>query len=135
MLERGEPAVNVATLVPNGNLRLATAGLVERPSTPDELQQMKNMLAQALEEGAFGFSTGLEYGPERGCSEAEIVELCKATAKTGGIYATHTRNQAGEAKEAIDEAIHSSAAADIPLQISHISVVARLIVDGRFAVK
>ena len=134
-LERETPAVNVATLVPNGNLRLATAGLVDRPSTSDELKQMKNMLSQALEEGAFGFSTGLEYGPERGCSEAEIVELCKVTANAGGIYATHTRNRTGEAKEAIAEAIRTSAAADVALQISHISVVARLIEDGRGAVK
>ena len=135
VLARGTPAVNVATLVPNGNLRLATAGLVDRPATSDELKQMKHMLSQALEEGAFGFSTGLEYGPERGCSEAEIVELCKLAAQAGGIYATHTRNRTGEAVEAIDEAIRASAAADVPLQISHISVVARLIEDGRFAVQ
>ena len=135
VLERQTPAVNVVTLVPNGNLRLATGGLVDRPSTRDELKQMKIMLAQALEEGAFGLSTGLEYGPERGCSEAEIVELCKVTAHAGGIYATHTRNRTGEAREAIEEAIRTSAAADVPLQISHISVVARLIEDGQFAVK
>ena len=134
-LQRQTPAVNVATLVPNGNLRLATAGLVDRPATSGELAQMKRMLSQALEEGAWGFSTGLEYGPERGCSEAEIVQLCKLTARAGGIYATHTRNRAGEAKEAIAEAIRTSAAADVPLQISHISVVARLIDDGRKAVQ
>ena len=73
-LEAGKPAVNVVSLVPNGNLRLAVAGLVDRPSTPDELRQMKNLLTQSLEEGAFGFSTGLEYGPERDCTEAEIIE-------------------------------------------------------------
>ena len=54
-LEAGKPTVNVATLVPNGNLRLAVAGLVDRPSTPDELRQMKSLLVQSLEEGAFGF--------------------------------------------------------------------------------
>jgi len=134
-LQRQTPAVNVLTLVPNGNLRLATAGLVDRPATANELAQMQRMLSRAFEEGAWGFSTGLEYGPERGCSEAEIVQLCKLTARAGGIYATHTRNRAGQPQEAIAEAIRTSAAADVPLQISHISVVARLIDDGREAVQ
>lgn len=133
-LEAGRPAVNVVSLAPNGNLRLAVAGLVERPSTPDELKQMKKLLAQSLEEGAFGFSTGLEYGPERGCTEAEIAALGRVTANAGGIYATHTRNRAGEAVETIAEAIRTAAAAQTPLQISHISVVARLVDDGGWAV-
>jgi len=134
-LEAGRPAVNVATLVPNGNLRLVVAGLVDRASTRDELSQMKRLLAQGLEEGAIGFSTGLEYGPERGCPPEEIVELCRVAADAGGFYATHTRNRSGEAKETIREAIDTAAAAHIPLQISHISVVARLIEDGHFAVE
>ncbi len=134
-LEAGRPAVNVLTLVPNGNLRLAVAGLVDRPSTPDELKAMKRLLAQSLEEGAFGFSTGLEYGPERDCPEEEITELCRVAAATGGMYGTHTRNREGEAKETIEEAIRTSAAANARLQIAHISSVARLSDDGRWAVE
>ena len=134
-LEAGEPTVNVASLVPNGNLRLAVAGLVNRPSTPDELKQMKTLLAQSLEEGAFGFSTGLEYGPERDCTEAEIVELCRVTSDAGGFYATHTRNRDGEAQETIAEAIRTGAASNLPLQISHISVVSRLVEDGQWAIE
>ena len=134
-LEAGKPTVNVASLVPNGNLRLAVAGLVDRPSTPDELKRMKILLAQCLEEGAFGFSTGLEYGPERDCSEAEIIELCRVAADAGGFYATHTRNRDGEAQETIAEAIRAGVASNLPLQISHISVVARLIEDGRWAIE
>ena len=134
-LEAGRPGVNVLTLIPNGNLRLAAAGLVDRPSTPDELKQMVALLVQGLEEGAFGFSTGLEYGPERGCSEAEIVDLCRVVAEAGGVYATHTRNREGEAEETIAEAVRTCAASSVPLQISHISVVARLAEDGRRAVE
>jgi N-acyl-D-amino-acid deacylase len=134
-LEEVSPAVNVATLVPNGNLRLATSGLVDRPSTKDELEEMKRLLAQGLEEGALGFSTGLEYGLERACSEEEITELCKVTARAGGFYATHTRNRAGEAEETIAEAIRACSQAEVPLQISHISVVARLAEDGKWAVE
>ena len=134
-LEAARPAVNVLSLVPNGNLRLAVAGQVDRPSAPDELRQMKKLLAQSLEEGAFGFSTGLEYGAEQGCAEGEIAELCHVTAAAGGYYATHTRNRAGEAVETIAEPIRASAATGTPLQISHISVVSRLADDGRWAVE
>jgi N-acyl-D-aspartate/D-glutamate deacylase len=134
-LEAGKPTVNVASLVPNGNLRLAVAGLVDRPSTPDELKRMKSLLTQCLEEGAFGFSTGLEYGPERDCTEAEIVELCRVASDAGGFYATHTRNRNGEAQETIAEAIRTGTASNLPLQISHISVVSRLVEDGRWAIK
>ena len=134
-LDAAQPAVNVLSLVPNGNLRLAAAGLVDRPSSPDELRKMKRLLDQSLEEGAFGFSTGLEYGAEQGCAEEEIAELCRVTKAAGGYYATHTRNRAGEAIETIAEPIRASAATGAPLQISHISVVSRLADDGRWAVE
>jgi N-acyl-D-amino-acid deacylase len=62
-LEKARPAVNVATLVPNGNLRLAVAGVVDRTSDSAEVRSMKKLLEQGLEEGAFGYSTGLEYVP------------------------------------------------------------------------
>lgn len=126
-----KPAINVASLVPNGNLRLATTGLADRPATKDELRTMRKLLEQGLEEGAIGFSTGLEYGTERGSTEEEITELCRGLANKGGVYATHTRNEFGKAHETIDEAIRTSEAAKVPLQVSHISVVARLADEAR----
>ena len=133
-LERARPAVNALSLVPNGNLRLATAGLIDRPSTADELAQMEKLLQQSLEEGAFGYSTGLEYSAEFACTEEEIAALCRVCSATAGFYATHTRNRQGEARETIAEAIRTAATAEVPLQISHISVVARLVEDGGWAV-
>ncbi len=132
-LEAGQPAVNVLTLAPNGLLRLAVAQDVSRASTPEERSRMQKLLSQCLEEGAFGLSTGLEYGPEKACPEEEIVELCRLVAQAGGFYATHTRNRAGEVEETIAEAIRTSRASGSPLQISHIQVVARLTADGRRA--
>ena len=134
-LEAVQPAVNVLTLVPNGNLRLAAVGLKNRPATLDELRRMQKLLHEGLEEGAFGFSTGLEYETETGCSESEIVALCATTAAVGGFYATHTRNRDNEAEETIAEAIRTANKSDLPLQISHISVVARLEEDGGQAVE
>lgn len=134
-LAQARPAVNVAALVPNGKLRLATVGAADRPAAPDELALMERQLAEGMEAGAFGLSTGLEYGPERGCPEQEIVALCRVAAQRGGLYATHTRNQEGRAAEAIAEAIRTAAAAGAPLQISHISSVSRLEADGRAALE
>ena len=81
---------------------------------------MKRLLAQGLEEGAIGFFTGLEYGPETACPEEEIVELCRVVGQAGGLYATHTRNRYGEAHETIAEAIRTSTAPASPFK-SHIS--------------
>jgi len=134
-LESRKPAVNIAALVPNGCLRLCVAGLVDRPSTPDELRQMKKLLEQSLEEGAFGYSTGLEYGIEKECSEAEIVELCDITRRAGRFYATHARNRQGEAEESIAEAVRAAAASGVSLQISHISSVVRLATSSRWAIE
>src|SRR4051812_47032959 len=72
-LQARQPALNVIMLVPNGCLRLAAVGDLDRPATPSELAQMRKLLEQSLEEGAWGYSTGLEYGPERACSEEEVV--------------------------------------------------------------
>jgi N-acyl-D-aspartate/D-glutamate deacylase len=134
-LQSARPAVNVASLVPNGNLRLATAGVVDRPSTPSETEEMRRLLEQSLEQGAIGYSTGLEYGIERGCSEEEVQSLCRLTQASGGFYATHTRNLDGQPRESIAEAVRASERTGVPLQISHISSVARLIEDGGAAVR
>jgi N-acyl-D-aspartate/D-glutamate deacylase len=119
-LEDARPAVNVAMLVPNGNLRLSVIGMAERPAALHEVRQMVRLLEAGLRAGAFGFSTGLEYPAERACSEAEVSALCRVVAETGGLYATHTRNRDVGALEAIEEAVRTAEATDVRLQISHI---------------
>ena len=120
-LDLARPAVNVAALVPNGQLRLATVGLAQRPASGDERAAMRRLLAQAMEQGAFGYSTGLEYATECGASEEEVTDLCKIAAAAGGIYATHTRNRDEDAVEAVAEAIRIAQAAGARLQVSHIT--------------
>src|SRR5207245_1486901 len=134
-MESARPAVNVASLVPNGNLRLSTAGVVDRPSTPDEIAEMQRLLRESLDGGAIGYSSGLEYGIERGCSEEEIQSLCEIAHEYGGFYATHTRNLDEKPQETISEALRTAEKTGIPLQISHISVVARLTAESRKAVE
>jgi N-acyl-D-amino-acid deacylase len=119
-LAAARPAVNVVPLVPNGNLRLAVLGLADRPADLGEVRQMARLLEASLDDGAFGYSTGLEYATESGCSEEEIVALCRVVARRGGLYATHTRNRDVRALDAIEEAILVAEAAGVRLQISHI---------------
>jgi N-acyl-D-aspartate/D-glutamate deacylase len=119
-LDASQPAVNVASLVPNGNLRLAVLGRADRPATPEELREMERLLDAGLEEGAFGFSTGLESPGERAITEGEIAALCRVVERHGGLYATHTRNKETLAVEAVEEATRTSAAVGARLQVSHI---------------
>ena len=119
-LAKAKPAVNVIKLVPNGQLRRATLGVADRAATPQELGKMKSLLAQGLEEGAFGYSTGLEYPAERGAPDEELVELCRVVAKSGGLYASHTRRRDDGAVSAIDEAIRVGEKAGSKIQISHL---------------
>ena len=119
-LEEAAPAVNVATLVPNGNLRLSAVGDVRQPATGDETARMVRLLEQGLDAGAFGFSTGLEYPAERAASEEELIELCRATARKGGLYATHERNRDLLAVEAVEEGLRAAAGTGVRLQMSHI---------------
>ena len=120
-LEEARPAVNVLTLVPNGQLRLAALGTEQRPAAPDELEQMKDLLRGGLEDGAFGYSTGLEYATEVGATEAEVTELCRVAAAADGIYATHTRNRDEASVDAVAEAIRTAGNAGLALQVSHIT--------------
>ncbi|MSQ08038.1 MAG: hypothetical protein EXR44_01860 [Dehalococcoidia bacterium] len=119
-MERARPAVNVASLAPFGNLRLAAMLETGRPATPDELKEMAFGLEECLEAGAWGLSTGLEYPAERVADEREIVALCKVMARHDGIYAAHTRNRETHAVEAVQEAVRTAQEAGVRLQVSHI---------------
>ncbi|MFT5176574.1 MAG: N-acyl-D-amino-acid deacylase [Gammaproteobacteria bacterium] len=119
-LEAARPAVNVLSLVPNGQLRLSTVGLEERPATAGELKQMGRLLSEGLADGAWGYSTGLEYGAEIGAPEAEITHLCGITARAGALYATHTRRRDAGAAEAVAEALRTARNAEVRLQVSHL---------------
>lgn len=120
VLEQRGPAVNTLTLVPNGQLRRAVIGVADRPATADELQRMNALLEQGLDEGAYGWSTGLEYPAERAAGEEELTALARTVARRGALYATHTRQRDEGAIEAIDEALRTARASGVRLQLSHL---------------
>ncbi len=119
-LQAARPAVNVLSLVPNGQLRLSTVGLADRPAARDEAGEMADLLRESLAEGAWGYSTGLEYAQESGAPEEEITGLCHALAPSGGLYATHTRRRDEGASDSVAEAIRAAEAAQVRLQVSHL---------------
>ena len=118
-LERVGISVNVACLVPHGNLRCAAMGLDERPPASPELRQMAEMLELALAEGAVGMSTGLVYPPGAFAGLEELIELASVTGRRGGIYASHVRDEGPRLEAAIAEALTIGARAGLPVQISH----------------
>jgi N-acyl-D-amino-acid deacylase len=112
-------SVNVMPLVAHGPVRLAVMGLQARAATPAELERMKRLVAEAMEAGARGLSTGLEYSPGRHADRHELTELCREVARRGGIYASHIRNRGFEFVEATEEAIAIGEEAGVPVQLAH----------------
>jgi len=124
-LEAAGPAVNVATLVGHGNLRLLAMGMENRPPTPRELDEMKELLAEAMRQGAFGMSTGLIYPPCVYAGTAELTELCKVVADWGGVFVVHMRNEGDLLLESIEEVISIGRDSGVPVHISHFKASGR----------
>jgi len=116
-------AINFATLIGQGSIRTAVMGSSYESPTPEELDEMKGLVAKGMQEGAFGLSTGLEYYPGLACSTEEIIELAKVAGQYGGVYTSHVRCEYGYGVvDAHAEAIEIGEEAGIPVQISHIKI-------------
>jgi len=115
-------SINVATLIGHNDIRNAVMGDANRSPTTEELNGMKSLVAQAMQDGAVGFSTGLIYIPGTYSNTDEIVELAKVVSQYNGVYSTHMRNESDSVIQAIDEALTVAKEANIPLEISHFKV-------------
>jgi N-acyl-D-amino-acid deacylase len=118
-LQGGGLAINIAPLAGHVALRMAVMGLEDRAPTPSEMERMKRLLAEAMEVGAFGLSTGLVYPPGCFASTDEIIALCEVVSRYHGLYASHVRGERETILEAVAEAIHIGRQAGVPVQISH----------------
>jgi N-acyl-D-amino-acid deacylase len=114
-------AVNVVALVPHGALRNAVMGLTAREPTSAELTHMGELLDEALQSGAAGLSSGLEYQPGCFAQPGEIEALAGAVANRGGFYATHMRNRAERFAAATEEALLVTRRTGVRLQLSHVA--------------
>lgn len=116
---------NAAVLVGHGTVRNIVLGMENREPTPEELEKMKAMVKEAMDQGASGLSTGLIYLPGSYAKTPEIIELAKVVAPYGGIYHTHIRNERNNLLNAVREAIEISEKAGLPAHISHFKVMGR----------
>ncbi len=119
-LERQGSGVNLGTFVGATQVRGYVIGFDNRPPTAPELEQMKELVAGAMKDGALGLSTSLQYVPARFASTDEIVELAKVARQYGGIYATHQRSEANALDSSLEEVFEIARRAQIPTEIWHL---------------
>lgn len=118
VMERGM-AHNLAPLVGHGTLKIAAMGFSMTPPSECEMEEMKRLLRESMEAGAFGLSTGLIYPPGTYSSTEELVELASVLADYGGFYATHLRDEGKDLLQSVEEAILIGRSNGIAVEISH----------------
>ena len=121
-LEKVGTPLNIGTYVGAAQLREAVLGDADRAPTPEELEKMKSLVADAMRQGAFGLSTALIYPPGHYAKTEELIELAKVAAQYGGIYGTHMRSEGQTEHQAIEEAVRIGREAHIPVEIFHLKV-------------
>jgi N-acyl-D-amino-acid deacylase len=119
-LEEKGISTNVASFVGNGTLRRYAVGNENRKATPEELDVMKGLVKQAMEEGAVGISSSLLYAPSGYADTQELVELAKVASEYDGMYISHIRSEGSELLEAINELITISREANIAAEVYHL---------------
>ncbi len=118
--ERTKSAINLGTFVGAGGVRNYVMGTVNRPASQAELEQMRQLVAQAMQDGAMGISTALEYVPDTFASTDEIVELAKVARQYGGVYFTHQRSETDAIFSSLDEVFAIARRANISTTIWHL---------------
>lgn len=118
-------AINLGLLVGHNTIRRKVMGSANRSPTPAELVKMKELVKQAMADGAFGLSTGLKYVPGAFSKTDEVVALAKMVAESGGIYATHMRDEGLGLIGAVREALIIGDKANIPVEISHLKAMGK----------
>ena len=121
-LERQRMATNIASYVGEEQVWTYVKGYGQSPATPEELDEMKMLVAQAMEEGALGLSTSLLQPPSSLATTANLIELAKVARQHGGIYSTHIRDEGEHVFQAVDEAIQVGKGAGIPVDIIHMKI-------------
>src|SRR5437870_9794198 len=119
-LEKQGMGINLATYVGATQVRRMVLGDDDKQPTPAQLEQMKELVRQAMQEGAVGLSTSLMYAPAPYASTEELIALAAEASKSGGIYATHIRNESDAIVPAIDETLRIGREAHIPVEIWHL---------------
>ena len=112
-------SVNIAPLVGQGMIRIAVKGFDISETSKEEMKEMKKLLTQSLEDGAFGMSTGLIYPPGSYSTTEELIELSGVLKNYDALYASHIRSESNKLIEAVEEAIKIGEENKIAVEISH----------------
>lgn len=115
----GRVPINIATLVPHGNLRLIAMAKPEQKASAEELAEMKQILAESLKSGAAGLSAGLIYYPSQFASTQELIALCEVVTEYGGYFAPHHRNYGPAAMDSYREMLEIALQSGCRLHLTH----------------
>ena len=121
-LERDHMSTNIASYVGEMQVWTHVKGYGQSAATPEELERMRTLVGEAMEDGAMGLSTSLLQPPSSYATTANLIELAKVAKQYGGIYSTHIRDEGETVFQAIDEAIQVGKGAEIPVDIIHMKI-------------
>jgi len=121
-LDSVKTSINIATLIGHNSVRRTVMGDSQREPSSEEQKSMEELVANAMRNGAVGFSTGLIYVPGTYSKTPEVVGLAKAASQYNGVYTSHIRDEGDHVTEAIEEAVNIGRLANIPVEISHFKV-------------
>ena len=124
IVERGV-SPNVGSFLGGGTLREYAKGMAMGQPSQDELATMRRVMAEAMEDGAFGVSYALIYPPDTYADTDEIVEVCRVAGRYGGVYITHMRSEGDRLLEGLDEALEIGRRAGLPVEIYHLKAAGR----------
>jgi N-acyl-D-amino-acid deacylase len=124
-LEKQGMGINLASYVGATTVRTIVLGEENKQPTPEQLEQMKALVRDAMKDGAVGVSTALEYAPAPYAKTEELIALATEAGKFGGIYSTHMRDESNSVLDAIDEALRIGREARVPVEIWHIKVAGK----------
>jgi N-acyl-D-amino-acid deacylase len=110
---------NMGSWIGHGAIRIAAMGFDNRKPTARELTKMKELVAQAMEQGAYGLSSGLIYPPGVYSDESEMIDLCKVVAENGGVYTTHMRNEQDRVIDSVKETVTVTEKSGVATIIAH----------------
>src|ERR1043166_6603674 len=119
-LEKRGVSQNFASFIGAATIREYVIGLEDKPPTPEQLNQMRELVRREMEAGALGITTALIYPPAFFAKTDELIELCKVAAKYKGKYTAHMRSEGGQLLEAVQETIRISREAGLPAEIYHL---------------
>ena len=124
-LESLKKSINIGSFIGQGSVRQRVVGLANRAATEEEIERMRGMVMQGMEEGAFGLSTGLYYVPGRFTPLDEVIALEKVAGRMGGVHTSHMKDEAGGVIDSVRDTITIGEKGELPTHVSHHKMIGK----------